>query len=63
VSGATYLYARGRARLTAWAPEHAGLCLGDLLAQVDAAFTQVRRGVLPVRAPHLRHRRVERRLS
>ena len=34
-AGAAYLYLRGRAKVTPWLPCHAGLALGDWLAELD----------------------------
>ena len=42
--GATYLYARGRARLIPWLPMHAGMRLAEWLARVDEDFTRLTEG-------------------
>ena len=39
-AGAGYLYRRARPRLSKWAPQHAGLDVGDFLARVDRQFAE-----------------------
>ncbi len=51
--GALELYTKGRARVTAWAPRHAGLALDGLLVDVDADFTQLQHGEQPTGRPQL----------
>ncbi len=49
--GARYLYGRARARLLPWAPRHAGIDVGGLLAQIDRDFPEAARGSLPKGRP------------
>ena len=52
-TGAHYLYAKGRAHLAPWVPEHAGIAIGDLLAQMAEDFAQVAQGKPPACTPQL----------
>jgi len=52
-AGARYLYRRGRPRVAAWTPRHAGIAINELLAAVDADFVTGCRGRRRERRPKL----------
>ena len=52
-AGATYLYDRGRARLTAWLPGVAGISLASWIVELDEQFAALQAGREAIRQPKL----------